>query len=205
MESKTEILVFDLYNTLIEFQQYRNFLGLLYKKSDNGFGIDKKEYRELVMKSPIENIFNSVSNDFKDSFIEHEDILRTEIDSIIIYPDTIPALTELQKKYDLYLISNLASPYVDPFIQLGLKKFFKKSIFSCEVGFTKPSKEIFKIIEEVTNKCGEQIMMIGDSLQSDIGGAKNMGWRYAHINRKSELTNNLQIGSLTELENKITS
>ena len=47
-----------------------------------------------------------------------------------------------------------------------------------------------------------EILMIGDSLKSDIKGAEKMGWKSIQINRK-RTSNNLSIRDLTQLNKLI--
>ena len=79
-----------------------------------------------------------------------------------MFDDTEFVLNELSKRYDLYLISNIATPYKECFYNLGLDRWIKDPIFSCDVGYSKPDPNIFKIVIEKSGLQPGQLLMIGD-------------------------------------------
>ncbi len=72
-------------------------------------------------------------------------------------------------------------------VNSGLNKFFDYIFISEEVGVDKPNREFF---DEVFNKIGEypkeEILIVGDSLTSDIQGGVNAGIRTCWYNPKRE-------------------
>ncbi len=204
MIEKTEILVFDLYDTLIEINRNNHFFYQLYKLSNDGFGITIDKYKSLLLKTPLEEIFNLLAEEFEDLFYKNKLQLDDELNSVRLFDDSLAILEKIRENYVLCLISNLATPYKEPFFNLGLDKYFEKVIFSCDIGLIKPEVEIFKIVETYTHKRGKQIMMIGDSEKSDIEGARQMSWRYVKVSRKRSLKSKHEIKDLYSLLNKIT-
>ena len=76
------------------------------------------------------------------------------------------------------------SHQVQKFHTLGLDKWFTEDqlIVSAGVGVAKPDVKIFRMAEEKWGMKPENTFMIGDSLENDIAGAKNAGWRTIWMN-----------------------
>ncbi len=109
-------------------------------------GVTAQQFRRKALTQPLETLWAM----YKDQLnIDHKAIdaaLQQELNSIRLFPETIEVLTKLRPSYTLYLISNLATPYIKPYQELKLDRFFEQAIFSCEVGFVKPEQAIFDLI-----------------------------------------------------------
>ena len=76
---------------------------------------------------------------------------------------------------DIVIVSNGVGRVQKPRIKKsGLKKYFKKIYLSEELGYNKPDIEFFNSLS-LENYSKNQLMMIGDSLSSDIQGGINFG------------------------------
>jgi len=68
--------------------------------------------------------------------------------------------------------------------------YFDNVFISEEIGYIKPSQEFFTYMLKVINTSSKDCLMVGDSLRSDIIGAKNIGmdtcW-YNHKNTSNKL------------------
>ncbi|BDD08071.1 haloacid dehalogenase [Fulvitalea axinellae] len=197
-------IVFDLYNTLIEIKKSNRFFLKLFEFSQDGFGMDTSLYLQLVMKNDVEELRNILPAEFSNLYDERLTELKEELDSITVYTEVIGVLQNLKQDFRIFMISNLASPYKEPVFSKNLDQYFEKMIFSCDYGFLKPDKEIFKEVETITENSPDEILMIGDSFKSDIIGAKNMGWRYLKINRKTPISKDYEIKSLDEIKTHVT-
>ncbi len=195
-----KVIVFDLYNTLVEIRNNNKFFLQLYKESLNGFNIDISLYLELVMTKNERELLEVLPDEFSELFRKYEHILNDELNSIFVYNEVLNSLQGLQKKYRLFLISNLAFPYKKPVYNLGLNSYFEAMIFSCDFGHIKPDEKIFLEIEKRTKVQPEEVLIIGDSLKSDIKGAKKMGWESIQIGRKANSNNLNVIKDLKELK-----
>ena len=83
------------------------------------------------------------------------------------------------------VLSNGPSEHqLDKVKSLGLLQWIRKEdiIISGDVGVTKPDERIFRIAEERAQD--KEPWMVGDSFESDITGAHNVGWRSLWINRR---------------------
>jgi FMN phosphatase YigB (HAD superfamily) len=88
------------------------------------------------------------------------------------------AVAELAKSYALGAISNSMSMLPKHFLeQSGFVKYFKVVVISGEVGYRKPHPEIFRRALSGLGAKPEQAVHIGNSLEEDVAGAKNIGMR----------------------------
>lgn len=72
--------------------------------------------------------------------------------------------------------------------QLGLTKWFQpETIFiSSAVGFRKPDKRIFQLVQDTLKLTPEDTFYVGDSFENDMVGAKNVGWQTIWCNRRNK-------------------
>jgi HAD superfamily hydrolase (TIGR01549 family) len=86
-------------------------------------------------------------------------------------------LNKLSQKYNIYVITNGVKRVQTIRLSLvNITKYFKKIYISEEVGYQKPNIEYFEYVLndlKITNK--EDLLIIGDSLSSDIKGGINSG------------------------------
>jgi len=104
----------------------------------------------------------------------------------LLYPETIEVLDNLASEFQLGLITNGPPDLQWEKINGGkLAKYFEHIIISGEVNFGKPGKEIFKIALDKFKVTKEEVIMIGDSIDRDIEGAKASGIKAVWLNRDS--------------------
>ncbi|PGZ97954.1 noncanonical pyrimidine nucleotidase, YjjG family [Bacillus pseudomycoides] len=86
-------------------------------------------------------------------------------------------ITDLQKQYDLYIVTNGVSKTQDKRLRnSGLHPLFKDIFVSEDTGFQKPMKEYFNyVFARIPNFSPEQALIIGDSLSADIKGGQLAG------------------------------
>lgn len=126
--------------------------------------------------------------------------LKHRFEDIELYEDVIPTLSILKKKYSLGILSN-GNSYPE---LCGLDDMFQFTVFSQDYGMEKPDPLIFEVALKEANCTKEQLIHIGDSLETDIAGANKAGIQSIWINREQkENTTNLhidyEISSLSEL------
>ena len=56
-------------------------------------------------------------------------------------------------------------------------EFFEKLFISSEIGFEKPSQEIFREVERVLGTSPKDMLHLGDSYSRDLQGALSAGWQ----------------------------
>ena len=127
--------------------------------------------------------------------------LKHRFEDVELYPDVLPALDALGRGYALGLLSN-GNGYPD---RCGLQNRFAFVVFSQEVGVEKPAAAMF---EEACRRAGcapQELMHVGDSLESDVQGAQRIGalavWlNRARVSKMAETTPDFEIHSLSELD-----
>jgi putative hydrolase of the HAD superfamily len=93
-----------------------------------------------------------------------------------LLPDADVVVRQLAAKYPLTIISNgFGEVQYYKFAHSGLQNLFTHLLISEEVGINKPQPEIFRIALERNGVTADEAVMIGDSYNSDIAGAKAAG------------------------------
>lgn len=98
-------------------------------------------------------------------------------------------LGELKKDgYDIYIVTNgVALTQAKRLDRSGLLPFISEVFVSETVGHQKPKKEFFDFVfDKINEKNKDSILLIGDSLSSDIKGAMNAGINSVWLNLFSE-------------------
>lgn len=130
----------------------------------------EKKYKKIskdILLDEINNTCNlNLNMDFVNCLFENQSVLIDIDDSVI---DT---LKYLSKKYELVILTNYFKEVQEKRLEnAGIRTFFKE-IYSGE-DYTKPAKEAFY------NAMGSyklsECIMIGDSIETDINGAINIG------------------------------
>lgn len=112
-----------------------------------------------------------------------EDYVTLSPQKTILFPNSHEALTYLQTKYTLHIITNgfeeLQQQKLD---NCDLRKYFTSITTSEEAGVKKPEIQIFKLaLQKAGAKAGESLM-IGDDLEVDVAGAKGIGMGTLYFN-----------------------
>ena len=102
----------------------------------------------------------------------------------LLFPDTVETLTYLQEKgYLLHLITNgFEQTQHSKLNSSGLNKFFMEVVTSESSQSLKPQRAIFDFALNRAGALVEESLMIGDSLEVDIAGAKAVGMDQVHVN-----------------------
>jgi YjjG family noncanonical pyrimidine nucleotidase len=198
---KYKHLFFDLDNTLYDFES-NSFVAL--KSAFTLIGLIEKidsfdeyfktysiinealwvEYREQRMPKHI--LRGKRHLDSLERFGIVPEMEATHIDDLYLsemsgqtelFPCTVEVLTELKKRgYIIHIITNgFKEVQHDKLLNTGLIKFLTNVYISEEIKAPKPSHEIFEYAIVSSNAKKKESLMIGDSWESDIIGAKNYG------------------------------
>lgn len=132
--------------------------------------------------------------------------------------DAIPTLSRLRDEgYRMALISNAADEANTQLLvdKLGGRQFFEMVTISAAAGIRKPNPAIFRSVLEAMQIDPQEAVMVGDTLNADVLGAKNAGifsiWITRRVRLESELPLSNQIvpdaviGSLSELPDLLAS
>lgn len=67
----------------------------------------------------------------------------------------------------------------------GISRYFKLSIFSDEVGYSKPDREIFLLFSRRSGLEPDKVIYVGDNVVEDVGGALSSGMTAFLLKRDS--------------------
>ena len=91
-------------------------------------------------------------------------------------PDAIKVLDYLKNKYPLTIISNgFREVQYKKINSSGIQHYFTHIVLSEEADASKTDPRIFKHALQLNNALAHEAIMIGDSYDADIRGAKNTG------------------------------
>lgn len=104
-----------------------------------------------------------------------------------LFDDVLPCLENLKGKHRLAMLTNGAVDLQDEKIDgADLRHWFEVITISGEIGIGKPDRQVFDLTLKRLGLGPEQVVMVGNSLKSDIGGAQNVGIRTIWVNRMGE-------------------
>jgi len=134
-----------------------------------------------------------------------------EIDAWQPYTDTVETLSKLaDNKFKLGLVSNAKSEWAVRRIldKYDLQKFFGTVITSAATRIRKPRPDIFSRALKDLDVQAKDAVFVGDSLEADVAGARNIGMRSIYVSRKPQgnpslATPEATVFSLTEAADTI--
>ena len=172
----------------------------------------KGSFKELNPEDVFKRCFESLGLTFDEELLRKalKAYFYSRVDTVELYDDALPTLKALKSKgLKLALISNALPDGRAVYEALGLSKYFDIAIFSFEVGLKKPHPLLF---EQALNALGvkeRESLMVGDSLEADILGARILGMEAALIVRNGikvtlSVTPSYIISDLRQLLNLLT-
>lgn len=152
--------------------------------------ITKEELRYQRLKSVFDEMKYPATDDIihvlSEEYINHLSSFNS------LFPNTIEVLNYLRPNYKLHIITNGFQEVQEKKLRnSGIHGFFDQIIDSEMAGVKKPNPIIFNL---ALNKAGakpERSLMIGDSLEADILGAKSLGFHTIHFNAHRENSHDL--------------
>jgi putative hydrolase of the HAD superfamily len=91
----------------------------------------------------------------------------------VVNLEVLKKFREMGKK--ISLISNADASEAAAWPSSPLKPFFNAVVFSCDVGFVKPEKEIYEIALQKLGLSAKECLFVGDGGSGELEGAKNVG------------------------------
>ncbi|GFZ29808.1 hypothetical protein CSC2_03340 [Clostridium zeae] len=136
-------------------------------------GKEKNPY--IIIKNIMKNIGQNENHQACEEILKlREDRFRQSL--IEIDPKIISVLQHIKESgIKLCLISNVDIIDVMHWDKSPLKSLFHKVIFSYEVGFLKPNREIYELALEEMEVNSSECIFIGDGGSDELKGAKELG------------------------------
>lgn len=193
-----DAIAFDAFGTLCKVTRPRKPFALLFER----LGLSSREAGHAAMTVNLD--FPTLARLFgRDKRVKIDDLqklLREELDSVQLYPETLDVLNDLRSKgYALAVVSNLAKPYSEPVIRL-LKPYIDEFVWSYELAAAKPERKVFATLCNRLDCLPMRVLMVGDTWEADMMGGSNYGMPTVLIDRQGKSDPALgSIQSLAEL------
>lgn len=222
-------LLFDFDNTLVDFthsayeglqdtfrkyniewnddnyQKYKTINHSLWTEFEQGLitteDIRKKRFTLFLESLNIKNVNGYEMNAyFLEQIVAHPKLL----------PHTIETLRTLQNTFTLGIVTNgLKEVQRRRLTKHKLYEYFEHIFVSDEINLAKPDPRYFQhVYDRIDETDKSRVLVIGDNIQSDIGGAETFGFKTCWYNpnqkeNTSKFSPTYTIGDLSELVNRL--
>ncbi len=99
-------------------------------------------------------------------------------------------LSQLQKDYIIVMASNAgdssSQDIIDALKRVGVAQYFHYVFSSSDIGFEKPHPQFFQYIQKELKLGESELVMIGNSCEKDIEGAKSVAWNTIWFNEDNK-------------------
>lgn len=127
-------------------------------------------------------------------------MLDEEIESIRPYPEVVRVLREARERgYLTAVCSNLALPYARGVLKALGDDAVDEWIWSFDCHSVKPDEAIYKAVESRLEVSPFQLIMTGDTWESDVEAPRRQGWRSIHMDRSGLQHGALDLGEVIAL------
>lgn len=160
-------------------------INLAYWKLYREEKISKSELRYQRLKT----VFDDLDYKLPDTLIDQLAIDYIEYLSSFnhLFPNALEVLEYLKPKYKLHIITNgFEEVQEKKLINANIRDYFDQVVNSEMAGVKKPNPQIFELALDRAHTTSESSIMIGDSLEADILGAKAVGFHALHFNTHNE-------------------
>lgn len=189
-----QAVIFDLYGTLLQFNQRAFLRDLRRELGGPGARIAAEHLRRLLVSS-----YSDESEMLADwcrlMGVAHPDerqvacckgVLERHLAAIAPYKDVRTLLSFLRRRgFRLGVLSNTAQAFTSPLRRLGLDQSFDEILYSCDAGMAKPQREFYQEICRRLSCTAEQCLFVGDSLENDYQTPLSLGMLAVHLNASS--------------------
>lgn len=186
LERNDQVFTEERYNY---FKQINKALWLEFEKGD----ISKAELFETRFRRLFEKCgcdtktldLLKINDDFIDCMSQNGVLMTGALEFLQKITDNIPDTR-------IYIITNgVTRNAMGRIASTGLKKYICKVFVSDTIGVSKPEREYFDAVKNAINEPDDSYIVIGDSLSSDMLGAKNAGltscWFMPEGNTENEM------------------
>ena len=150
---------------------------------------DEKIDKESLRYGRLSDTFYALNFDIKSGMINK--LSEEYITYLCTYNNLFDGATEILEylfpKYQLHIITNgFKEVQQGKLNNAHIDHYFDVIMDSELAGVKKPHPEIFELALEKANVTADKSLMIGDSLEADILGAKEVGFEVIHFNAHGE-------------------
>lgn len=191
----TSGLIYDVLKDSHPHITFDEFYSVLSETTRQLHLIRDQELREVTSKQRFQKILEHLDlGSDPDAEWLLSRLLSTHTDQIariIEFPESHrQVLEECQEQHRLGLISNFDhAPTVYRVLEReGVRDLFQEILISAEVGWRKPRREIFQMALDRMQLDPPEALFIGDSLEIDVAGAKQIGMDAVWLNPEYQPT-----------------
>lgn len=200
---KNTMLEFDIdYDENHHLKIYHGINADIWKEFEKGLitqdELKTERFRRLANKLNA----NFDVNQFSKSYMKHLS------NASFLYEDSIALVESLHKNYRLTIVTNGLTDVQDTRIRKSIiAKYFEDIVISEEVKVSKPNAEIFELaLNNLKHTDKSKVLIVGDSLTSDIQGGVNAGIDTCWFNpnkktNKTRIKPTYEISNIMELKN----
>jgi 2-haloacid dehalogenase len=200
---KNTMLDFNIeYNESYHLKIYQDINTAIWKEFENGLITQKKLKIERFKRLSDSLKAGFDTDEFAKSYMKHLS------NASFLYDDSIDLVENLHKNYRLVIITNGLKDVQDNRIRKSIiGKYFEDIVVSEEVQVSKPDSRIFEhALNNINYTDKSMVLMVGDSLTSDIQGGINFGIDTCWFNpnrvvNNTDLKPTYEISNLMELKN----
>jgi putative hydrolase of the HAD superfamily len=143
---------------------------------------DKGWWRDLLGRV-FDQVAPSLSEFDRDNFFEVAYEHFAELGVWELYPEVPDVLKELQKRFQLAVISNFDGRLRFILQHLGISKYFAQVFISSELGADKPDAEIFRRALKLMHLDANEVLHVGDDRERDWKAAAAAGLLVFRLDR----------------------
>ncbi|GAB5472576.1 MAG: YjjG family noncanonical pyrimidine nucleotidase [Maribacter sp.] len=147
--------------------------------------ITKEELRYQRLKSVFDDLGHPITDEM--IYLLSDEYIKYLSSYNHLFPNTVEVLEYLRPKYRLHIITNGFQEIQDKKLRnANIEHYFDQVIDSEMAGVKKPNPIIFELALKNAGTVAERSMMVGDSLEADILGARAVGFHTIHFNGHNE-------------------
>lgn len=200
---KNTMVQFDIdYDENYHLKVYKDINSVIWKEFEDGILLQKnlnvERFKRLLSKLNLN--FDEI--EFSKSYVKHLSYAS------FLYNDSLPLIESLYKEFKLIIITNGLKDVQDNRIRKSIiGKYFEDVVVSEEVEVSKPDPKIFEhALNNIKHTDKSKVLMVGDSLTSDIQGGINFGidtcwFNPNNIIKKTAIEPTYEISNLMNLKN----
>ena len=144
---------------------------------------DDRGWWRVLVDRVIQEVAPATAELDRDNFFEIAYEHFAEAGVWELYPEVFEVLTELEKRFQLAVISNFDGRLRMIFEHLGISKFFRHVIVSSEVGADKPDPLIFRRALALAEVSAADAIHVGDDPERDWRAAAAVGLAVFQLDR----------------------
>jgi putative hydrolase of the HAD superfamily len=192
---KYRAVIFDLWQTLVPWNQEE--AERFYDQMADLVGVGRERFREVWFAAHVSRATGPIADHLHTVVAELES--HTDVDELIELrrdwakrtlvprPDALETLAELRRRgHRLGLISVCSEDVPHVWAETPLAGTLDETIFSCDVGVSKPDPRIYEIACERLGVEAAECLFVGDGANDELPGAERVGMTAVQLRAPGE-------------------